>query len=76
MITSSNYFISETSADHIYELARCYEPCKERFFLCHGHIVKDMESYIVKHIRIEKYLDDVKQIFELEEANSSNKINA
>ena len=32
IITSSNYFISETSADPIYELARNYEPSEGEIF--------------------------------------------
>ncbi len=47
---------------------------RKRCFHHHGHVVRDMESYMIKHI--EKYLDDIKQMFQYGEVSSSNKMNA
>ena len=74
-IMSSNYFISETSADSIYELAHAYEPCEKGIFSpswarCQGHGKLYGKTYI------EKYLDDIKQMFEYGEVSSSDKMNA
>ena len=74
-ITSSNFFISETSSDPMYELAKNYKPEGHEIFASswarrQGHGKLYGQTYIGK------YEDDIKEMFEHGEAISSNKMNA
>ena len=74
-IITSNYFISETSSDPIYKMAHDYKPCEEEIYPplwahCQGH------GKLYDKIYFEKYQNDIKQMFEIGEANSSEKMDA
>ena len=63
MITSSNFFISETSSDPMYELPKNYKPEGDEIFTsswarCQGHGKLYDQTYIGK------YEDDIKEMFE------------
>ena len=74
-ITSSNYFLSESSSDPMYEFAQNYKPTEDETFppswarrLGHGKMYG--QTYI------DMYKDDIEEMFESGEAISSNKMNA
>ena len=74
-ITSSNYFIAETSSDPMNDLARTYEPLDDKIFASswarrQGHGKMYGQTYIAM------YEDDIKEMFQSGEEVSSNKMNA
>ena len=74
-ITSSNFFISETSSDPMYELAKNYKPRADEIFAS-SWARRQGYGKLYGQTYIEKYEEDLKEMFEQGEAISSNKMNA